>query len=434
MEDDNSMSERILRSMETILNNDPELKEFAIVPTETNTKNKSPVLYEEHSMGLESWCVKHIYRYAYLELFEVRQLLAKKKLSYCKERNLNHLLIGVLLVNPDVSTFWNMKRELVENDVLSVSDELRFTKVVLSYKSKSNEAFAFRRWLLTRVLAKLQEGDVQTPRNLLENELVVCEMAAAKNSNNYHAWTHRIWCVETLANRVASFNDVILAELEFSQRWLSEHVSEHTGYHYRQYLFDTVRTSKNISSVYEFYYNYVIKTLRLVSENDPRDVLTFLLGKKKSHGKPLEETINLINFFCLLFFDLYSTVELLNSVYPNHESIWYHRRYLLYHLLNTAHEYHGLAVQQDYKPGDSCLQGANIVNLDNSGLSDGEKQPKLFKSQRNKVESSLLYRTLVKSEADFIKKNSNQSTMFYQHELAKRYEKWLKLVICVEDV
>jgi protein prenyltransferase alpha subunit repeat containing protein 1 len=79
-------------------------------------------------MGLESWCVKHIYRYAYLELFEVRQLLAKKKLSYCKERNLNHLLIGVLLVNPDVSTFWNMKRELVENDVLSVSDELRFTK------------------------------------------------------------------------------------------------------------------------------------------------------------------------------------------------------------------------------------------------------------------------------------------------------------------
>jgi hypothetical protein len=72
--------------------------------------------------------------------------------------------------------------------------------------------------------------------------------------------------------------------------------------------------------------------------------------------------------------------------------------------------------------------------LDNSGLSDGEKQPKLFKSQRNKVESSLLYRTLVKSEADFIKKNSNQSTMFYQHELAKRYEKWLKLVICVEDV
>ncbi|RZC42297.1 protein prenyltransferase alpha subunit repeat-containing protein 1-B [Asbolus verrucosus] len=434
MEDDNSMSERILRTLETIFNTDPELKEFSIIPADVNTKNKSPVLYEEHNIGLESWCIKHIYRYAYLELFEVRKLLAKKKLSFCKERSLNHLLTGVLLINPDVSTFWNMKRELVENEVLSVTNELLFTKMVLTYKSKSNEAFAYRRWLLRRILAKIQENDMQTPQNLLENELSVCEMAANKNSNNYHAWTHRIWCIDTIGSRVSNFSNVIFNELEFSHRWLSEHVSEHTSYHFRQYLFNTVKKSKNITNIYEFYYNQVVKILRLVNENDPSDILTFLLGKEKLHGKPLEESNNFVNFFCLLLFDLFNTVEILNSVYPNHESIWYHRRYLLYHLIKTSYEYHDLVFKIGGKVGEVPLYGTNIVNLDGSGFSEGEKQPKLFKSQPNKVESSLLYQTLIKSEVEFIKKNSTQSSIFYELELAKRYEKWLKFVVRMEDI
>lgn len=383
-----------------------------IIPCESNTKNKSPVLYEEHNIGLESWCVKHIYRYAYLELFEARRHLSKHKLSFAKERNLNHLLIGVLLINPDVSTFWNMKRELVENDVISVSSELVFTKLVLSYKSKSNEGFGYRRWLLGRVLAKLQANDMGTPQNLLENELEVCEMAARKNPNNYHAWTHRIWCMETLGAKTANFKSVIFDELEFSQKWVSEHVSEHTGFHYRQYLFNTVKQTRNITSVYEFYYYEVTKILGQVSETDPRDILTFLLGKEKL--KP-QETINLVNFFCLLLYDLFNLIEMLNSVYPNHESIFYHRRYLVYQLIKTAHEYHSLCFNTDPKL-EVFLYGTNIEN-------SGEKQPKLFKSQPNKVQSSLLYQNLVKSETEFVRQSGN---------LVKRYEKWLKFVVCLE--
>ncbi|XP_044262037.1 protein prenyltransferase alpha subunit repeat-containing protein 1 [Tribolium madens] len=434
MEDDNSMSQRILRTLETILNNDPQLKEFVIIPCESNTKNKSPVLYEEHNIGLESWCVKHIYRHAYLELFEVRKSLAKRKLSFAKQSNLNRLLIGVLLINPDVSTFWNMKRELVENDVIGVTNELIFSKMVLSYKSKSNEAFAYRRWLLGRILAKLQVNDLETPRNFLENELGVCEMAARRNANNYHAWTHRIWCIETLGTRIGNFTNVVSDELAFSEKWVSGHVSEHTGFHYRQYLLNTVRKSRRITNVYEFYYCETIKILGLVSENDPRDILTFLLGKDKFQGKPLEETINFVNFFCLLLYDMYNVVEMLNSVYPNHESIWYHRRFLVYNLVKTAHEYHGLAFKTDAKLDEVILYGTNIVNVDSSAFSDGEKQPKLFKSQLNKVQSSRLYQTLLKNEAEFIKKNLVQSSLFHELELARRYEKWLKFVVCMEDV
>ncbi|XP_063913015.1 protein prenyltransferase alpha subunit repeat-containing protein 1 [Zophobas morio] len=428
MEDDNSMSERILRSLETIVNNDPNLKEFVVVPAEANTKNKSPVLYEEHNIGLESWCVKHIYRYAYLELFEARKLLLKKKLPFNKERSLNHLLIGVLLINPDVSTFWNVKRELVERDVLSVNNELLFTKLVLSSKSKSNEAFAYRRWLLNRALAKLQKNDMRALQSLFDGEMSVCEMAAAKNANNYHAWTHRIWSFETIGHRMANFSVLMLRELEFSQQWLSQHVSEHTGYHYRQYLLNAVRNSKKITCVFEYYYSKVVESLGLVNENDPKDILTLLLGKEKS-CKPLEETNNLINSFSLLLFDLHNTVDMLNSIFPNHEALWYHRRYLLHHLIKTAYEYHGLSFKMNEKLDDVALHGTNIVNMENSGFSDGEKQPKLFKTQPNRVESSLFYQSLVKTESEFIKKNLTGAL-----HLARRYEKWLQFVFCMKDV
>lgn len=362
-----------------------------------------------------------------MELFEVRRHLAKRKLSFCREHNLNHLLIGVLLINPDVSTFWNMKRELVESEILSVTSELLFAKLVLSYKSKSNEAFGYRRWLITRNLSKLQDVELT---NVLTNELDVCEMAASKNANNYHAWTHRIWCIENIGHRVITFKDILYRELEFSHRWISSHVSEHTGYHYRQYLFNIVRKHPKITNIYEIYYKEVIKILRLVNDGgDPRDILTFLLGKEKSQ-RILEESINYINFICLLLFDLYNTLEILNTVFPNHESIWYHRRYLMYQLVKAGYDYHGLLFRNEGILAEiPLLEGNNIVNVN----SNGEKDPKLFKCQLNKVEMTTLHQLLVKNESAFVKKNS-QSTMFHDVEFAKRYEKWLKFIINIEDI
>jgi hypothetical protein len=43
------------------------------VPVTVN-HNKSPVLHVEHCLGLESWCVRHVYCYTYHRLMEARQL------------------------------------------------------------------------------------------------------------------------------------------------------------------------------------------------------------------------------------------------------------------------------------------------------------------------------------------------------------------------
>lgn len=65
----------------------------------------------------------------------------------------NKLLLGVLLLNPDVTVFWNMRREMVQRSHLDPHSELHFTSVVLSRKPKSAEVFIYRKWLLKTLFA-----------------------------------------------------------------------------------------------------------------------------------------------------------------------------------------------------------------------------------------------------------------------------------------
>lgn len=101
-------------------------EDFTIIPTDDNTRNKSPVLYEDHHLALESWCIKYVYEYACSKLMKVRKSLADRKISYSIKDDLNYLIVGALFINPDVATFWNMRRELVEEEILNCEQELLF--------------------------------------------------------------------------------------------------------------------------------------------------------------------------------------------------------------------------------------------------------------------------------------------------------------------
>lgn len=126
-------------------------KEFEIIPVETNNSNKSPIVRNDQNLGLESWCVKHIYNYAYNKLMDEYFLKKNsKKINHNNCHVVDALLMGVLLINPDVATFWNKRKEMVVDGLLNYTDELKFTRIVLSHKSKCNEVFAYRKWLLKR--------------------------------------------------------------------------------------------------------------------------------------------------------------------------------------------------------------------------------------------------------------------------------------------
>lgn len=139
---------------------------FEIVPVESNFRNKSPVLHLENCLGLESWCVKHVYMYCYNEIMDKCFTKSKRKSSkpssVISER-LSKLLNIALLLNPELNLLWNKKRDMVLRNLLNKSAEVHFTKIVLSSKPKCNDAFAYRRWLL--------EGILQG--NLLLNDLSI---------------------------------------------------------------------------------------------------------------------------------------------------------------------------------------------------------------------------------------------------------------------
>jgi len=426
--DYSSKSEKILRSIENIVKSDPDLEDFTIIPTEANTQNKTPVLYEEHHLGLESWCIKYVYQYICSELFNVRKSLAQLKMVRSKRENLNYLLMGGLFINPDVATFWNMRRELLEVDTLNYEQELKFSKLVLTRKSKSNEAFSYRRWLLKRIIEKMSKNRVVLPFNLLENELNVCLITANSVQNNYHAWTHRIWCMEQF---VLYYPNIVTRELEFSKEWIGQHVSENTGYHYRQFIIDLFKGCQNIP-LHTEYFNEVIKQLNILNDGEAVQLIYYLLGTS-TRNRPDDYLPQLINYLVLLLYELLVVIENINWTFKEHESLWLHRRYVLSSLFEVSHEYLGESFQVAKNiniPMNST--NANTKNVINLLVNEnyGEKQPKMFKSQPNKFESTNLYKILSNTEKKFIGKNSSFSA--FRLDLAKKHEKWLKYILGFE--
>ncbi|RZF34510.1 hypothetical protein LSTR_LSTR011752 [Laodelphax striatellus] len=226
-------AERIISDINAAFKKDPKLKDVDIVAVTLN-ENKSPVIVESHCLGLESWCVKHVYCHAYSRVMEARQQKRRKE----DPERIGNLLTVALIINPDVSTMWNMRRELVMTSHLDPNSELHFTSVVLSRKPKSGDIFSYRRWLIKNVLM----NDSPTNSSYLSDELHISTLAAERYSNNYHAWNHRMWCLgELLATLDAdSSADLLASEWSMSRSWIATHVSDYSGFQYRQQVLSKI--------------------------------------------------------------------------------------------------------------------------------------------------------------------------------------------------
>lgn len=415
------MSNRIVVTLNTIIKNDSDLQDFTIVSTETNIKNKSPVLYENHSLGLESWCIKPVYQFVCDLLLSKKRKLYEHKIPYNEMENLNCLLNGALLINPDVTTFWNMKRVLIETDITTLENELQFNKIVLTYKSKSNEAFSYRRWLLKKMLAKISLNKLQLPVNILPNELAVVHIASEKSQNNYYSWNHRIWCMESIASLCTNMGNIVYNELSYTQEWINSHVSEHAGYHYRQYLITLLKEHKKIHMVYESYYNCVINRLDVFKEDKYSNLLVYLIGK---HNKKriLEESCTYINYICLLLYDILILFDDIFKHFNQHQSLYYHRRFLIYYLLKVPFDYHG--IQYPKKNGivrNINLWDENVIIFNNTVNIPNNFGINLFKTINN---SYVLVDIITNLEKNFIANRKDYLTLEYQ--------KWLKNVMAFE--
>lgn len=157
---------------------------------ESQTKNKTPVIHVENHLGLESWCCPIVYRHAHQIILAAAKKYPQNSTSVNEINGtdhvphpFNHTLVKylncALLINPDVTTFWNARRRLLQKDRLDIGREFKFSAIVLSKKPKSNDAFCYRRWLYS----------FQSHESIdWTRELSLCERCASKSLSNYQAW------------------------------------------------------------------------------------------------------------------------------------------------------------------------------------------------------------------------------------------------------
>lgn len=368
LDDNNAFCEKIINEIHTVFLKDPDLSGFEIIPMPSNT-NKTPVVHAEHNLGLQSWCVKYIYEYAH-------RLILRHKNDCCKlpvgtasistSSGSNCLLLTsgaggnsmvkylncAILINPDVATFWNLRRQLFAKNRLDISKEFQFTTVVLSKKPKSNEAFAYRRWLYL-----FQSSDAID----WSFEISLCEKCADKSTTNYHAWCHRQWVIMKAPH-------LLKFEIYKTEKFVRKHIHDYSCYNHRQFV---------LAKMHESAY---------FDEEDGGDLTDLLLyagalldTTVSNVGELLELLIPNINaahmnkttlqslLFCLNLaaYDLRFCEEL-RSIYGESQAFESHRRFMLKFIVDRCREARNALAKEKNGEVSVCKQPLNkITKLEN---------------------------------------------------------------------
>jgi protein prenyltransferase alpha subunit repeat containing protein 1 len=322
---------------------------FEIIPVEDN-QNKSPVLHDNKSLGLASWCIRPLFCYVYNRLFDLRLNNYRRE----QPKVITRWLLGAILLNPDVLTFWNMRREFIQSGKLDPMEELRFVNIVLYYKAKCFEAFSYRCWIL-KLLFFNNKDIIYNIELLFRNEIEVSVMAANRYANNVYAWNHRkyiISVIETLCINV--FNSLLDKEWEESTRWCKFHVSDYSGFDYRQFLLkklllrkrqydqtnicsETIQKRRDMIIEFAQKATYDCSNVFIFHDSSYEEILNLLHGVDYTKYSEVTCEQTLINLSYWVE-DCNINEKLLNT-FPGHETLWYHRRFLVYTLFALNNSY-----------------------------------------------------------------------------------------------
>ncbi|XP_064608015.1 protein prenyltransferase alpha subunit repeat-containing protein 1-like [Liolophura sinensis] len=408
---------RILSDLNAAFKKDPSIDEYDVIPILEPRHNKSPLVLVDHKLGLELWSVKILYEYSYSCLLSRRRTLNFKKQLGIEE--LSSLSRAVILVNPECATVWNIRKELVQSGDLSIEEDLKLAGLVLTKHPKSPETYSHRKWLLNRLQKEsnpiialepdrhtngaIQNGDVSMDsiniivgshsvnhgshnvnhsnhlildtaadwEEILSEELCVCEAAASRYPSNYNAWSHRIWVVQKFYKRGIQ---VLLREMSSTMPWVSSHVSDHSGFHYRQFLLSQLCVEKAR-----------VQTELTVCV---RDLVT----------EEMKFVTDLITF------------------YPGHEALWYHRKFVFF----TLHKYN------DNRPRSLCKTAACANGLTENGCHEKRDDSSGCSLKKTRLENDA--HMLCVKEVDSVCQTEMLSSDSEQCRHAQRYVNWIKKV------
>ncbi|KAM7025110.1 protein prenyltransferase alpha subunit repeat-containing protein 1 isoform 1-T1 [Acridotheres tristis] len=320
--------QRVVKDIRNAFQRNPHIDEIGLIPCPEARYNRSPIVLVENKLGVESWCVKFLLPYVHNKL-----LLYRQRKQWLNKDELIDITCTLLLLNPDFTTAWNVRKELILSGTLNPLKDLHLGKLALTKFPKSPETWIHRRWVLQQLIQEnslpslatkgnLGAAPVERIHRLVQEEMNVCSEAAGRYPSNYNAWSHRIWVLQHLAKLTVK---VLLDELSSTKCWVSMHVSDHSGFHYRQFLLNSLihRTvTDNNTLVQNQMVNEQNPSLRKEEESAETEATC---AEEQSVDLPrrLDEEMELCS-------------ELIDN-YPGHETLWCHRRcvfYLQQHLSN----------------------------------------------------------------------------------------------------
>ncbi|NWV22577.1 PTAR1 protein, partial [Origma solitaria] len=372
--------------------------EIGLIPCPEARYNRSPIVLVENKLGVESWCVKFLLPYVHNKL-----VLYRQRKQWLNKDELIDITCTLLLLNPDFTTAWNVRKELILSGTLNPLKDLHLGKLALTKFPKSPETWIHRRWVLQQLIQEnslpslatkgnLGAAPVERIHRLVQEEMNVCSEAAGRYPSNYNAWSHRIWVLQHLAKLTVK---VLLDELSSTKYWVSMHVSDHSGFHYRQFLLNSL-ICRTVTD------NNILAQNQVVNEQNPS-----LQKEEESAGTEAacaeEQSVDLPR---RLDEEMELCTELIDN-YPGHETLWCHSD----ETLNNSH----------HSPAASHMaQAMDVDGLNESSSKQGYTQ-ETKRLKRAPVQDSLG----PEMEYRFVDKVLSTCRDVDQARFATAYRKWL---------
>ncbi|KAG7466702.1 prenyltransferase alpha subunit repeat-containing protein 1 [Solea senegalensis] len=348
--------QRVVKDINNAFKRNPNIDEIGVIPCPEARYNRSPIVLVENKLGVESWCVKFLLPYVHNKL-----LLYRQRKHWLDREALVDITCTLLLLNPDFTTAWNVRKELVQCGVLHPEKDLYLGMLALTKFPKSPETWIHRRWVLQQMLhqffavgesSKQQQQQQQQQQNgeaaqadgershqlsdhlarTLHQEMKVCSDAACRYPSNYNAWSHRIWVLQHMAKgNVKVFHD----ELSSMRLWVSMHVSDHSGFHYRQFLLNELITVLSHAAAPAV--TAVTSSSPFCSGPVPGTVVPHSLSHAHANGElsgadtaAEDERQHSCTTVLQLFHQEMELCSDLIQSFPGHETLWSHRRHVFY--------------------------------------------------------------------------------------------------------
>ncbi|XP_042682712.1 protein prenyltransferase alpha subunit repeat-containing protein 1 isoform X3 [Centrocercus urophasianus] len=194
--------QRVVKDIHNAFKRNPDIDEIGLIPCPEARYNRSPIVLVENKLGVESWCVKFLLPYVHNKL-----LLYRQRKQWLNKDELIDTTCTLLLLNPDFTTAWNVRKELILSGTLSPLKDLHLGKLALTKFPKSPETWIHRRWVLQQLIqedslpALVNKGNLgvapaERIHQLVQEEMGICSEAAGRYPSNYNAWSHRIWVLQ----------------------------------------------------------------------------------------------------------------------------------------------------------------------------------------------------------------------------------------------